>query len=223
MRNSLVLCAMLGLLTALPTLGQDKQQDQRRRPQQPAFRFLFSVLGVEFSADQQAKVDELREKYTPQLVEVQNKQGSVYSAEQRQARQEAFRAARDAGKEGQEAREAVDAALKLTDEQRKQLETLRKEQADLFAKIQGEVRALLTEGQRARPERGQRNRNAESRPAAIAPTHRDRKYGPHGRNVMDVWLAKSDKPTPVLVSIHGGGFRGGNKSVSAGILRECLE
>lgn len=31
------------------------------------------------------------------------------------------------------------------------------------------------------------------------------KYGPHGRNVMDVWLAKSDKPTPVLVSIHDGG------------------
>ena len=40
---------------------------------------------------------------------------------------------------------------------------------------------------------------------------------------MDVWLAESDKPTPVLVSIHGGGFRGGNKSVSGDILRECLE
>jgi acetyl esterase/lipase len=40
---------------------------------------------------------------------------------------------------------------------------------------------------------------------------------------MDVWLAESDKPTPVLVSIHGGGFRGGNKSVSGDILKECLE
>ncbi len=35
---------------------------------------------------------------------------------------------------------------------------------------------------------------------------------------MDVWLAKSDKPTPVLVSIHGGGFRDGNKSVSPDLL-----
>ena len=39
---------------------------------------------------------------------------------------------------------------------------------------------------------------------------------------MDVWLAKSDKPTPVLVSIHGGGFRGGNKSVGGGLLKDCL-
>ena len=49
------------------------------------------------------------------------------------------------------------------------------------------------------------------------------KYGPYARNVMDVWLAKSDKPTPVLVSIHGGGFRRGNKSVSPVLLAECLK
>jgi acetyl esterase/lipase len=56
----------------------------------------------------------------------------------------------------------------------------------------------------------------------IPPTHADVKYGPHERNVMDVWLAESETLTPVLVSIHGGGFRGGNKSVGAGVLRQCL-
>src|SRR5438874_2726365 len=55
------------------------------------------------------------------------------------------------------------------------------------------------------------------------PTHENVKYGLHDRNVMDVWLAKSDKPTPVLVSIHGGGFRSGNKSVSSDLLRKCLD
>jgi acetyl esterase/lipase len=54
------------------------------------------------------------------------------------------------------------------------------------------------------------------------PTHENVKYGPHMRNVMDVWLAKSDNPSPVLVSIHGGGFRAGNKSVSPDLLRRCL-
>lgn len=62
----------------------------------------------------------------------------------------------------------------------------------------------------------------QPRPPAIAPTHADVKYGPHDRNVMDVWLAKSDQPTPVLVSIHGGAFRHGDKSVSNAVLRECL-
>ena len=55
------------------------------------------------------------------------------------------------------------------------------------------------------------------------PTHSNVKYGPHARNVMDVWLAKSDAPSPVLVSIHGGGFAKGNKSVSPEVLRRCLE
>jgi len=35
-------------------------------------------------------------------------------------------------------------------------------------------------------------------------------------------LAESDRPTPVLVSIHGGAFRHGDKSVSSSVLRECL-
>jgi len=38
------------------------------------------------------------------------------------------------------------------------------------------------------------------------------KYGPHYRNVMDLWLPKSDKPTPIVMYIHGGGFVGGDKS-----------
>ena len=58
--------------------------------------------------------------------------------------------------------------------------------------------------------------------AQEADTHVNVKYGPHDRNVMDVWLAQSDEPTPVLVSIHGGGFRHGDKSVSKSVLRECL-
>jgi acetyl esterase/lipase len=57
----------------------------------------------------------------------------------------------------------------------------------------------------------------------IRPTHANVPYGPHERNVMDVWLASSDKPTPVLVSIHGGGFGRGDKRVSPELLRRCLE
>ncbi len=68
--------------------------------------------------------------------------------------------------------------------------------------------------------RAQGNRAEQRR---ISPSQSDLKYGPHRRNVMDLWLADSDEPTPVLVSIHGGGFRGGNKSVEPGLLRACLD
>jgi acetyl esterase/lipase len=55
------------------------------------------------------------------------------------------------------------------------------------------------------------------------PTHRDVKYGPHARNILDFWQPESKQPTPLLVSIHGGGFLGGNKSVAPQLLRECLQ
>jgi len=38
------------------------------------------------------------------------------------------------------------------------------------------------------------------------------KYGPHERNNFDIWIAKSERPTPLVAYIHGGGFVGGDKS-----------
>ncbi len=58
---------------------------------------------------------------------------------------------------------------------------------------------------------------------AVLPTHRNVKYGPHDRNLMDVWVVDSPTPAPVLLSIHGGAFRHGQKKISNHYLRECLE
>src|SRR5262245_12751610 len=52
----------------------------------------------------------------------------------------------------------------------------------------------------------------------------DAKYGPHERNVIDLWKAKSDNPTPLVVFIHGGGFRGGDKAnLAPALLGGCLK
>jgi acetyl esterase/lipase len=57
-----------------------------------------------------------------------------------------------------------------------------------------------------------------------APTHPNVAYGPHERNVIDVWLAESTAPTPLVLYIHGGGFRGGSKeSLRADVLRQLLD
>lgn len=44
-----------------------------------------------------------------------------------------------------------------------------------------------------------------------APTHRNVAYGPHERNAIDVWLAESARPTPLVLYVDGGEFRGGSK------------
>jgi hypothetical protein len=47
---------------------------------------------------------------------------------------------------------------------------------------------------------------------SIPPTYGNVSYGNRERNVMDFWQAKSDKPTPVVICIHGGSWIRGDKS-----------
>ncbi len=55
------------------------------------------------------------------------------------------------------------------------------------------------------------------------PDVRDEHYGPHERQVLDLWRAKSDAPTPLVVFIHSGGFLVGSKDYAkAGLLQGCL-
>ncbi|MEM8887538.1 MAG: alpha/beta hydrolase [Bacteroidota bacterium] len=60
---------------------------------------------------------------------------------------------------------------------------------------------------------GQRNKILPAvNTAGVAATHTDVAYGNHERNVLDIWLAESESPTPLVVFIHGGGFMNGDKS-----------
>ena len=58
------------------------------------------------------------------------------------------------------------------------------------------------------------------------PTHAKVAYGKHERQVLDFYQAKSDKPTPVILYIHGGGWQNGDKnSVENGVggLKKVLD
>lgn len=55
-----------------------------------------------------------------------------------------------------------------------------------------------------------------------APDLQNIKYGPHERNVIDLWKSKSASPAPLVIFIHGGGFRAGDKSgISPFLLKYC--
>ncbi len=55
-----------------------------------------------------------------------------------------------------------------------------------------------------------------------SPTLRDVRYGTHERNVLDLWHPGTQLPAPVYLFIHGGGFRGGDKSTCPPALRDGL-
>jgi acetyl esterase/lipase len=48
-------------------------------------------------------------------------------------------------------------------------------------------------------------------------------YGPHRMQVIYFWRAQSDRPTPLLVYIHGGGWNGGDRSVVRNMLLPALQ
>src|SRR4051812_48277561 len=48
-------------------------------------------------------------------------------------------------------------------------------------------------------------------------------YGKHERQVLDFYQAKSDKPTPVVFHIHGGGWRNGDKKMKSEAVQVFLD
>jgi len=55
------------------------------------------------------------------------------------------------------------------------------------------------------------------------PTHRDVAYDDdHASQCLDVYLAESDKPTPAMIYIHGGGWRAGSKKNIPAWLRKFV-
>jgi acetyl esterase len=65
---------------------------------------------------------------------------------------------------------------------------------------------------------------AEPKRSELAPTFRDVTYGPDPSNTIDFWRSNSTSPAPLVVFIHGGGFRRGDKKeYNAALLQACLD
>jgi acetyl esterase/lipase len=58
---------------------------------------------------------------------------------------------------------------------------------------------------------------AQTDVAAPVPTIRDMAYGEHPKQRIDFYRAKSERPAPLVVFIHGGGWTAGTKNNVAGL------
>ena len=64
---------------------------------------------------------------------------------------------------------------------------------------------LMAERAASRAEQALRTRS-EGDARYVEPTLRNVRYGPDERNVLNFWKAPGNRPTPVIVLIHGGGW-----------------
>lgn len=57
---------------------------------------------------------------------------------------------------------------------------------------------------------------AQQKAPVPAKTYDDISYGDHPNQVIDFWKANVDEPAPLVIFIHGGGFKGGSHEKVAG-------
>jgi hypothetical protein len=150
-RSAVALFAVGTLLSAAPAFAQQTAKQQQRAAKRAADNPIFQVpKEITLSEEQQTKLKALKDEYSPKLAALTAKQSEILTKEQQAARAEVTKANREAKKTGKEAQEAVNAALKLTDEQKAKWTAAQKEVQELRKTIEQKKRELLTEEQKAK-------------------------------------------------------------------------
>jgi Spy/CpxP family protein refolding chaperone len=146
--------AMLALAVSIVMVGNLWAAEEKTRPQPPhpmglmMFERLETMKGLNLTDDQKAKLDALKKEYGPKLKEAQAKTDGILTADQKKARDEAIKEAQTSGKRGREVWEGVQAAMKLTDEQKTKMAEARREMGPLGRQVREKIMAILTPEQK---------------------------------------------------------------------------
>src|SRR5262249_7368644 len=133
----------LALILATAVSAEEKKKDEPKKPAvNPIFTFNKNMKPAA-TEEQTKKLEEIQKEYAPKLSELQKKIAVTRTRDRVKAANEAAK-----GKKGKEAQEARDAALKWTDDEKKQLGDLRKEAAKVNGEITKKKMALLTDEQK---------------------------------------------------------------------------
>jgi Spy/CpxP family protein refolding chaperone len=150
--KSLMAIAAIAIFCAalVQTSAQEKQKKQQKKGAKGPDVVGKMLAGIDLTAEQQAKIDQIRKEFQPKLAEIQKRRNQIMTKDRRLTEKDARQAAKDAGKKGKEVKAAVDAALRLSPEEAERLAAIQKEQQALNAKINAQVQALLTDEQKAK-------------------------------------------------------------------------
>ena len=178
----IVLVMAVAMLIAAPLLAQERKQgnEGRRGRGNPTRRALLmmerlrTAIGeLDLTAEQKEKLDKVREEMGPKMREIWGKANEILTEEQRNAAGEVMKKNKEAGKKGREAIVAVEAAIKLTDEQKPKMDKVGEELIKLQREAMKKITKILTPEQREKlqekmrpPRRPQQRQPAEEKEEA---------------------------------------------------------
>ncbi|MHB8898003.1 MAG: hypothetical protein ACYC6Y_04590 [Thermoguttaceae bacterium] len=148
-----VLVAVIALLMAMPVAAQENQ-GKKKGPSvkvSQVSQVLMNVEklhkaieGLDLTAEQQAKLEQLKSENEPKLKEALEKVGAIFTEEQKAAAKAAAEKAKGEKLEGRKFFAAVEAAVKITDEQKTKVEELGKEMATEYRLVMKKALDVLT-------------------------------------------------------------------------------
>ena len=178
----IVLVMAVTMLIAAPLLAQERKQgnEGRRGRGNPTRRALLmmerlqTAIGeMDLTAEQKEKLGKVREEMGPKMKEIWGKVKEILTDEQRNAAEEVMKKNREAGKKGREAITAVEAAIKVTDEQKPKMDKVGEELLTLQREAVKKITEILTPEQREKlqekmrpPRRRQQPQPAEKKEEA---------------------------------------------------------
>ncbi|MDA1012941.1 MAG: hypothetical protein O3A00_00640 [Planctomycetota bacterium] len=150
--SKLMLTAMVAMLVAVQLYGGDAEKKAKGKKKVKEAQSVTAKLlkGIDLTDEQKTQVAAIDKEFGPKAAELQKKEATIVSADQRKAAQTALKAARDAGKKGKELNEAREAALNLSEEQKAQYKELQAARGEFGKSLREAVAKILTDEQKAK-------------------------------------------------------------------------
>ena len=151
MKSFLSKCLVAGCVLSLAAViiaVPDSQGQEKKKKKDATAGIKKKLDEAELPADVLEKAKKVVDEHAPKIAEAQAAVDAILTDEQKKARSAAQKAAKDAGRKGKEAAAEVEAALKLTDEQKEKMKEANEGLAKATAARNEALGALLTDEQK---------------------------------------------------------------------------